>query len=188
MLLMPRRYGVEAVLKPESFPIDKIYVPVKRRKALKSELAQEIAESILEIGQQAPILVRPDEDRFVLVEGLHRLEACKALGEKTIIGLLVSADVTHQKALLPDSAEAEREKIARLRKLRLEKEAAEKSAAASRAVTESGSAPLPRDRLQKDIRNHVKATPSRLNRKASASAPKTLSEWITQQQRGGGRY
>ena len=30
-------YGVEAVLKPESFPIDKIYVPVKRRKALKSE-------------------------------------------------------------------------------------------------------------------------------------------------------
>jgi hypothetical protein len=45
--------------KPESFPIDKIYVPVKRKKALKPELVQEIAESILEIGQQAPILVRP---------------------------------------------------------------------------------------------------------------------------------
>lgn len=85
------------MLKPESFPIDKIYVPVKRRKALKSELVQEIAESILEIGQQAPILVRPDEDRFVLVEGLHRLEACKALGEKTIIGLLVSAEVAPPK-------------------------------------------------------------------------------------------
>ena len=79
------------MLKPESFPIDKIYVPVKRRKSLRSEMVQEIAESILEIGQQAPVLVRPDEDRFVLVEGLHRLEACKALGEKTIIGLLVSA-------------------------------------------------------------------------------------------------
>ena len=63
------------MLKPESFPIDKIYVPVKRRKALKSELVQEIAESILEVGQQDPIVVRPDEDRFVLVEGLHRLEA-----------------------------------------------------------------------------------------------------------------
>jgi len=88
------------VLKLESFPIDKIYVPVKRRKALKSELIQEIAESILEIGQQAPILVRADEDRFVLVEGLHRLEACKALGEKTIIGILVSAEVAHQKTLL----------------------------------------------------------------------------------------
>ena len=79
-------YGVEAMPKPESFPIDKIYVPVKRKKALKPELVQEIAESILEIGQQAPILVRPDEGRFVLVEGLHRFEACKALGEKTIIG------------------------------------------------------------------------------------------------------
>ena len=177
-----------AVLKPESFPIDKIYVPVKRRKALKSELAQEIAESILEIGQQAPILVRPDEDRFVLVEGLHRLEACKALGEKTIIGLLVSADVAHQKTLLSDSAEAEREKIARLRKLRLEKEAAEKSAVASRTVTETESAALLRDRPEKGVRNHVKATPNRLDRKTSGSTPKTLSEWRAQQERGGGRY
>ena len=57
--------GVEAMPKPESFPIHKIYVPVKRKKALKPELVQEIAESILEIGQQAPILVRPDEGRFV---------------------------------------------------------------------------------------------------------------------------
>src|SRR3954451_8850858 len=91
------QYGVEAVLKPESFPIEKIYVPVKRRKALKPDVVQEIAESILEIGQQAPILIRPDEDRFVLVEGLHRLEACKALGETTIRGLLVSAEATHEK-------------------------------------------------------------------------------------------
>ena len=37
-------YGVEAMPKPESFPIDKIYVPVKRKKALKPELVQEIAE------------------------------------------------------------------------------------------------------------------------------------------------
>ncbi|MBU6461220.1 MAG: ParB N-terminal domain-containing protein [Bradyrhizobium sp.] len=178
------------MLKPESLPIDKIYVPVKRRKALKSELAQEIAESILEIGQQAPILVRPDEDRFVLVEGLHRLEACKALGEKTIIGLLVSAEVAHQKTLLSDSAEAEaeREKIARLRKLRLEKEAAEKSTVASRPVMESEAAARLRERPEKGIGNSVKVRPSQLNRRTSASKPKTLSEWITQQQRGGGRY
>ena len=31
-------------------------------------------------GQETPILVRSDGSRFVLVEGLHRLEACKALG------------------------------------------------------------------------------------------------------------
>ena len=62
------------MIKPESFPIDKIYVPVKRRKTLKSEkMVEEIAESIMEVGgQQDPILVRPDESRFVLVEGLHR--------------------------------------------------------------------------------------------------------------------
>jgi len=45
-----------------------------------------------EIGQQAPIQVRRDGDRFVLVHGLHRLEACKALGEETIYGYLVQAE------------------------------------------------------------------------------------------------
>jgi uncharacterized ParB-like nuclease family protein len=182
--------GVEAVLKPERFPIDKIYVPVKKRKTLKSELVQEIAESILEIGQQSPILVRPDEDRFVLVEGLHRLEACKALGEKTIIGLLVSAQVARQDAHLPHDAhaEAERQKMARLRKLRLEKEAAEKLAVASRAALESESAVLPRERPEKHIRNNLKATPSRRGRRTSGSTPTSLSEWFARQERDGNRY
>jgi sulfiredoxin len=58
--------------------IANIYVPIKRRATLKPETVQEIAQSILEVGQQAPILVRRDGDRFVLVHGLHRLEACKA--------------------------------------------------------------------------------------------------------------
>jgi uncharacterized ParB-like nuclease family protein len=172
--------------KPKSFPIDKIYVPVKRKKALKPELVQEIAESILEIGQQAPILVRTDEDRFVLVEGLHRLEACKALGEETIIGILVSTEIAHRKTLLSDSAEAEaeRDKMARLKKLRLEKEAADKLAGASKAE----SAELLRKRPQKGIWNNLKATPSQSNRRSSGSTPRTLSEWLTQQKRDGGRY
>jgi len=174
--------------KPESFPIDKIYVPVKRKKALKPELVQEIAESILEIGQQAPILVRPDEGRFVLVEGLHRFEACKALGEKTIIGVLISAEIVHQRPLLSDSAEAERDKMARLKKLRLEKEAAEKLAVASKAVVETESAELLRKRPEKRIGNNLKATPSQSNRRNSGSTPRTLSEWLTQQKRDGGRY
>lgn len=176
--------------KPESFPIDKIYVPVKRKKALKPELVQEIAESILEIGQQAPILVRPDEGRFVLVEGLHRLEACKALGEKIIIGVLVSAEVVHQKTLLSDSAEAEaeRDKMARLKKLRLEKEAAARLDAASEAVMETQSAELQRKPSEKRIRNKLKASRSQSNRRTSGSTPRTLSEWLTQQKRDGGRY
>ena len=174
--------------KPESFPIDKIYVPVKRKKALKPELVQEIAESILEIGQQAPILIRPDEGRLVLVEGLHRFEACKALGEKTIIGVLVSAEIVHQQTLLSERAEAERDKIARLKRLRLEKEAAARLAAASEPVTETQSAELVRKPSVKGIRNNLKASRSQLDRSTSASTPRTLSEWLTQQKRDGGRY
>jgi ParB-like chromosome segregation protein Spo0J len=173
--------------KPESFPIDKIYVPVKRKKALKPELVQEIAESILEIGQQAPILVRPDEGRFVLVEGLHRFEACKALGEKTIIAVLASAEIVHQKTLLSDSAEAERDKMARLKRLRLEKEAAAR-AAASEPVMQTQSAELLREPSEKGIRNNLKASRSQLNRRTSGSTPRTLSEWLTQQKRDGGRF
>jgi len=71
--------------------IDDIYVPVKRRKLLDPERVEALAESILEEGQQAPILVRKDEGRLVLVEGLHRLEACRSLGETTIIALYVQA-------------------------------------------------------------------------------------------------
>lgn len=79
------------MLKREKFAIADIYVPVKRRATLKPATVQDIAQSILEIGQQTPILVRRDGDRYVLVEGLHRLEACKALGEETIVGYLVQA-------------------------------------------------------------------------------------------------
>ncbi len=79
------------MLKREILPIDNIYVPTKRRATLKPEHVLEIAESMLDKGQETPILVRPDGARYVLVEGLHRLEAAKALGETTIVGYLVQA-------------------------------------------------------------------------------------------------
>jgi sulfiredoxin len=79
------------MMRRETFVIADIYVPVKRRATLKPATVQEIAQSILESGQQTPIHVRRDGKRYVLVEGLHRLEACKTLGEETIIGYLVQA-------------------------------------------------------------------------------------------------
>jgi sulfiredoxin len=79
------------MMRREKFAIANIYVPVKRRATLKPETVRQIAESMLEIGQQVPIQVRRDGDRFVLVEGLHRLGACKALGEETIDGYLTQA-------------------------------------------------------------------------------------------------
>jgi ParB-like chromosome segregation protein Spo0J len=75
----------------ENFKIDDIYVPVKRRKTLDVDVVNTLAEDILENGQQSPILVRSDGKRLVLIEGLHRLEACRSLGEETIVGLLVQA-------------------------------------------------------------------------------------------------
>jgi len=79
------------MMRREKFAIANIYVPVKRRATLDPKKAQAIAESMLQVGQQTPILVRQDGERFVLVEGLHRLEACKQLGEDTIVGYLVQA-------------------------------------------------------------------------------------------------
>jgi ParB-like chromosome segregation protein Spo0J len=35
--------------------------------------------------------VRQGNGRYVLVEGLHRLEACRALGEQTIDSIIVRA-------------------------------------------------------------------------------------------------
>ena len=79
------------MMKRETFEIADIYVPVKRRATLVSATVDEIAASILATGQQSPILVRRDGARLVLVEGLHRLEACKALGETKIAGYLVQS-------------------------------------------------------------------------------------------------
>ena len=168
---------------PESFPIEKIFVPTKQKKAVKPEIVAEIAESMLDIGQQAPISVRLDGDRLVLVEGLHRLEACKALGETTILGVLVPAELAQPKPLLAErpEVEAERLKMARLKQLRLEKEAAEASTSASRGA---GATEASRTRSAKGLRDNAKASPGR----AAKSAPKSLSAWINQQKGSGSRY
>jgi ParB-like chromosome segregation protein Spo0J len=78
-------------MKREILAVADIYVPVKRRATLEQARVDEIAASMLENGQQMPILVRPDGGRFVLVEGLHRLEAAKARGERTIVGYRVDS-------------------------------------------------------------------------------------------------
>ena len=85
------QHGFATMMKRETFEIADIYVPVKRRAMLVPGTVDKIAASILEVGQQTPILVRRDGERLVLVEGLHRLEACKALGETTIAAYLVQA-------------------------------------------------------------------------------------------------
>ena len=74
-----------------SVRIEEIYVPAGRRHDVKPEVVAELAESILEEGLKVPISVREGDDRYVLVSGLQRLEACKALGEETITAIIVQA-------------------------------------------------------------------------------------------------
>lgn len=61
-------------------PIDKIYIPAAKRRTLNEEKVLPLAENILENGMVTPIYVRVGKDRFVLQEGLHRVEAMKLLG------------------------------------------------------------------------------------------------------------
>lgn len=169
--------------KPESFPIETIFVPTKQKKALNPATVAEIAESMLEIGQQTPISIRRDGDRLVLVEGLHRLEACKALGETTILGVVVTAEFAQAKPLLAErpEVEAERIKMARLKQLRLEREAAEAATAGARSA---GASLAQRDRPTAGVRGSSKASTGR----TAKAAPKSLSAWIDQQKGSGGRY
>ncbi len=71
--------------------IEDVYIPVKRKRDIDPDKVDEIAESMMEDGQKVPIMVRDDGKRLVLVEGLQRLEAARALGEETIQALKVSA-------------------------------------------------------------------------------------------------
>ncbi|WP_339026646.1 hypothetical protein WI604_17840 [Bradyrhizobium symbiodeficiens] len=70
--------------------------------------------------------------------------------------------------------EAERIKMARLKQLRLEREAAE---ASTSALKGTGATQAPRSRSTKGVRDDPKASPGR----TAKSKSKSLSAWITQQ-------
>ncbi|MEO1776033.1 MAG: ParB N-terminal domain-containing protein [Pseudomonadota bacterium] len=79
------------------FEIEAIYVPAKRARTLEPAKVEALAEDMLEHGQKTPIQCRWDKKktppRLVLVEGYHRLEALRALGETTVTGYVVQARI-----------------------------------------------------------------------------------------------
>jgi ParB-like chromosome segregation protein Spo0J len=79
------------MLKVKKVAVDEIYVPTARKKTLHPETVRVLAEDILQNGLKTPIQVRDDGKRHILVEGLHRLEAAKWLGETEIDAYLVQA-------------------------------------------------------------------------------------------------
>ena len=85
------KQGFSVLLETRRIQLDEIYVPVKRRKTLDEGKVEAIAESIIENGQRNSIQVRRDKDRYVLVTGYHRLEALRALGEKTIRAVIIGS-------------------------------------------------------------------------------------------------
>ncbi len=74
--------------------IEQIVVRVERFRPL-GELAA-LAESIREIGLTNPIKVNAD---LVLLNGRHRLEACRSLGWKTIRAFVYDADLLRQELI-----------------------------------------------------------------------------------------
>lgn len=72
-------------------PVAEIYYPAAKKKTLDEEKVMELAEDILENGLQKPIYVREGKGRYVLQEGMHRVEAMKLLGSKFIEAHIVQA-------------------------------------------------------------------------------------------------
>jgi len=80
------------MLKVIDVKIEDIYVPAARRKELQQSKVDEVSERMMDGDEkEKPIRVRAGKGRFVLLEGIHRLEASKALGEETIGAYIVQA-------------------------------------------------------------------------------------------------
>lgn len=71
--------------------VEDIYVPAKRKKTLEADKVEALAIDMLENGQTTPIRVREGKGRYVLLEGLHRLEALRALGEAKVVVYVTQA-------------------------------------------------------------------------------------------------
>lgn len=81
------------MMKSVPIRLDEIQVPMKFKGTLDAAKVQALADDILANGQKTPIQVRRDEKtkRYVLIAGLHRLEALRSLGEATVDALIVAA-------------------------------------------------------------------------------------------------
>ena len=79
------------MLKAVTLKIEDIYLPADRRKEIDPQRVESVAEQIMEETEEHPIQVREGKGRYVLIKGVHRVEARKALGEETIQAFIVAA-------------------------------------------------------------------------------------------------
>ncbi|MEK9904054.1 MAG: ParB N-terminal domain-containing protein [Rhodospirillales bacterium] len=78
-------------METKTIAIADVYVPAKRKRTLDQTKVDQLAESVMEEGLKIPIQVRQDGEKVILVEGLHRLEASRALGDEEIACIYVGA-------------------------------------------------------------------------------------------------
>ncbi len=78
-------------MKTITVALEDIYIPVKLAQSADPAKVEATAEAYIENGRVTPIRVRHDGKRYVLVNGVHRVAAFKALGETEIPAFLVQA-------------------------------------------------------------------------------------------------
>ena len=78
-------------MKIHDLPIAEIYIPTDRRKELDQERVDQRIQDLMDGHEERPIQVREGKGRYVLIKGVHRLEARKAVGDETIQAYIVSA-------------------------------------------------------------------------------------------------
>lgn len=79
------------MLKSTFVNIDEIYIPSARRKELDTERVDDLALQMMDEVSFRPIHIRKGDGRYVLVKGINRLEARRALGDETVEVYVVSA-------------------------------------------------------------------------------------------------
>lgn len=80
-----------ALLSAITIKISDIYIPSERRSEINLKEVEDLAEEMISETALKPIKVRKGKDRYVLISGINKLEAHKALGEDTIEAYVVKA-------------------------------------------------------------------------------------------------
>lgn len=81
---------------------DDIIVPEGRRE-VDSAVVKRLADSIDNVGLRHPITVRRRGEKYILVAGRHRMEACRKLGREGVMATIVS--MTNAEARMWEIAE-----------------------------------------------------------------------------------
>jgi hypothetical protein len=89
-------------LASRNISLSEIIVPDSRMRELRTELVEQLSESIIERGLLQPIGLSPFGSRFKLVAGRHRLEAVKRLGGHLTIKAVVLETIDADQALLAE--------------------------------------------------------------------------------------